>query len=100
MLEQLPHLPSQFKPTMALTTPDDFVATQFDYLIIGGGAAGLVLAGRLSEDRDVTVGVLEAGLNHSKNPLVTIPGLSRALTGNLDLDWDFTTAPQVNSVLV
>ena len=35
--------------------------TGFDYVIIGGGTAGLVLAGRLSEDPNISVAVLEAG---------------------------------------
>lgn len=35
--------------------------TNFDYVIIGGGTAGLVLAGRLSEDPNTSVAVLEAG---------------------------------------
>ena len=36
-------------------------ATEFDYVVVGGGTAGAVVAARLSEDRDVTVGVLEWG---------------------------------------
>jgi choline dehydrogenase-like flavoprotein len=80
---------------MASITPENFASTEFDYVIIGGGAAGLVLAGRLSEDKDVTVGVLEAGLDQSKNPLVMVPGLGLNLPGNPDLDWEFRTEPQV-----
>ena len=43
-----------------------------DYVIIGGGSAGCVLAARLSEDQDVTVILLEAG-GEDTNPLIHIP---------------------------
>ncbi len=49
---------------MASTTQyDQPDAKVFDYVIIGGGTAGLVLAARLSEDPTVQVVVLEAGEN-------------------------------------
>ena len=43
------------------TSPTDFTSCHFDYLIIGGGTAGLVVAARLSENPTINVGVLEAG---------------------------------------
>lgn len=35
--------------------------TSFDYLVVGGGTAGAIVAARLAEDKDVTVCLLEAG---------------------------------------
>ena len=44
-----------------MVRPQDFAARHYDYLIVGGGTAGLTLAGRLTERADITVGVIEAG---------------------------------------
>lgn len=45
----------------ALCGVDEFTSRDYDYVIIGGGTAGLCVAARLTENPDVTVGVLEAG---------------------------------------
>jgi choline dehydrogenase-like flavoprotein len=64
----------------------------FDYVIVGGGTAGCVLAARLTEDPNVRVCLLEAGGNDS-NPLIHMPvGFARMTTG--PLTWGLTTAPQ------
>ncbi|GJC87649.1 dehydrogenase citC [Colletotrichum liriopes] len=68
--------------------------TSFDYIIIGGGTAGLVVASRLSEDDDVRVLVVEAGADRSDDPLVLTPGLVAGVYGKEEYDWNFTSAPQ------
>ncbi|KAK4553808.1 hypothetical protein LTR86_008983 [Recurvomyces mirabilis] len=65
-----------------------------DYVICGGGTAGLVLANRLSEIPSVSVAVLEAGLDRSDDLNVLAPGLLTALYGNPDYDWIFFSTPQ------
>jgi choline dehydrogenase len=59
---------------MFVDTPGDFASQTFDFVIIGGGTAGLALAARLSEDPDTTVGVLEAGKNRLADPNILVPG--------------------------
>lgn len=65
----------------------------FDYVIIGGGTAGLVLASRLSEDPSLQVLVLEAGEDLTADDRVNIPAMWVQLA-NTEADWKFKTTPQ------
>lgn len=65
----------------------------FDYLIVGGGSAGCVLAARLSEDPDVTVALLEAG-PVDKNILIHVPLGIAVLAKNGQANWAFSTTAQ------
>lgn len=76
---------------MAIPSKD----TEFDYIIVGGGTAGLVVAARLTEDPSVSVLVVEAGSDHRADPTVSTPGLLGFLFGNEKYDWCFKTGPQV-----
>ncbi|KAH9910021.1 putative GMC oxidoreductase [Xylariomycetidae sp. FL2044] len=64
-----------------------------DYIIIGGGTSGLVVANRLSENPDVKVLVLEAGKDFSTDPRVNVPALWTSLLGS-EVDWTFKSVPQ------
>ncbi|KAF7922636.1 hypothetical protein BELL_0148g00020 [Botrytis elliptica] len=65
----------------------------YDFIIVGGGTSGLVVATRLSENPEIQVLVLEAGGNHLENPQINIPALWPSLLGT-ELDWAFKTIPQ------
>lgn len=65
-----------------------------DYIIIGAGSAGCVLANRLSEGPDTTVLLLEAGGPDDK-PDIRIPIRWGALLGT-DVDWLYQTEPQIH----
>jgi len=77
-------------------TPALFAATPFEYLIAGGGTAGLALAARLSENPKIHVGVIEAGLDRSADPLVLTPGFAPSQWDNPNYDWIFKTVPQAH----
>jgi choline dehydrogenase-like flavoprotein len=70
----------------------------FDYIVIGGGTAGLVVANRLTEDTNVRVLVVEAGADRTADPLVLTPGLVGALYGKDEYDWNFCSPPQVSNI--
>ncbi|CAK41595.1 uncharacterized protein An13g01960 [Aspergillus niger] len=69
------------------------MAAVYDFVIIGGGTAGLVVASRLSEDPNTSVLVLEAGADLTADPRVNIPIFYAALLGS-DADWKFKSSPQ------
>ena len=75
------------------TSPTGFTKCHFDYLVIGGGTAGLVVAARLSEDHSISVGVLEAGSASFDSPCVNVPG-RYGETLETRLDWQYHTTPQ------
>jgi choline dehydrogenase-like flavoprotein len=79
----------------ALVTADEFVAQSYDYIVCGGGTAGLVVAARLTENPNITVGVIEAGKNRLDDPLVDIPLMFPQMLGNKDYDWNWQSIPQV-----
>jgi choline dehydrogenase len=68
-------------------------AGEYDYVIVGAGTAGCVLAARLSEDATVRVCLVEAGPRDS-HPFIQVPALVGAAIGTKEINWGFMTEPQ------
>ncbi|KAJ3992893.1 alcohol oxidase [Lentinula boryana] len=71
-----------------------FAQSSFDYVIVGGGTAGLVLAARLTEDSAVNVGVIEAGEPRFDEVDVNIPAYFGQALFNPLYDWAYQSVPQ------
>ncbi len=82
---QISHCLAQGRTTMKKT---------FDYIVVGGGSGGCVVAGRLSEDPDVSVCLLEAG-GGGQSSLVNIPAAMVAMVPTSVNNWAFDTVPQM-----
>lgn len=82
---------------MPFVSAEEIESVSVDYLVIGGGTAGLTLAARLTENPDVTVLVIEAGSYHEPTPLIDVPALMGQAVTNPKYDWTFFTTPQKNA---
>ncbi|MEP9388400.1 choline dehydrogenase [Mesorhizobium sp. KR9-304] len=67
--------------------------SRFDYIIVGGGAAGSVLAARLGEDRNLRILVLEAGPD-DKSVYVRMPAAMAYPLTDLKRTWTYDTGPE------
>jgi len=67
----------------------------FDYVIVGAGTAGCVLANRLSEDQSNRVCLIEAGPKDS-HPFIHVPALVAAAMVRPSIVWGYWSAPQRN----
>ena len=72
------------------------MAQIYDYVIVGGGAAGCVLAEVLSRDRSKQVLLLEAGPSDT-NPLVHMPKGVAKLVSNPKYTWPFSVSPRLGA---
>lgn len=76
----------------------------FDYVVVGGGTAGLTVAARLAEDRSRSVAVIEAGgyYEQDNGNISIVPGYASFFSGtdpndvNPLVDWGFVTQPLKN----
>ena len=65
----------------------------FDYVIVGAGSAGCVLANRLTQDPSIRVLLLEAG-GHDRHPLLRMPIAWTMVSTDRRFDWGYTTEPE------
>ncbi|KAF7376494.1 Pyranose dehydrogenase [Mycena sanguinolenta] len=68
---------------------------QFDFIVVGGGTGGLVVANRLTENPNYSVLVLEAGGSNTDILNIIVPFYCTRATPDTPQDWNFSTTAQV-----
>ncbi|GAA5976406.1 hypothetical protein JCM10908_005488 [Rhodotorula pacifica] len=88
----------KLKERSSVTNANALAGQTFDYVIVGGGTAGLVMASRLSENSSVTVAVIEAGTTGAEVEDKILPPAVAYYGGlanqNSAYDWQYLTVPQ------
>ncbi|XP_014284546.1 4-pyridoxate dehydrogenase [Halyomorpha halys] len=90
------YYPESTKPSQVSDTPQLAVKSTYDFVIVGGGSAGCVLANRLTENPNWNILLIEAG--GDGNALTDAP-LFHTLIRNTIFDWNYTTVKQERACL-
>ncbi|KAJ7464504.1 aryl-alcohol oxidase-like protein [Mycena latifolia] len=75
------------------TDPSELPDVNYDFIVVGGGTAGSVVASRLTEAAKINVLLIEAGALNS-DQAIEIPGFDNVLSPKTPFDWNDTTVPQ------
>ena len=70
-----------------------FDHTEFDYVVVGAGSAGCIVASRITEDPAVTVLLVEAG-GSDRNPIIAMPGALPFVYQSKRLSWGYQSGPE------
>ncbi|KAF4502148.1 hypothetical protein FAGAP_1628 [Fusarium agapanthi] len=84
---------SQVSSILARYHPESTLSNTYDFIVVGGGTTGLILADRLSESGEQKVLVLEAGPDPNVVAMHRAPGAVEYIAGTA-IDWNFYTEPQ------